>query len=365
MPKMPKKYELIEKLLATLRENVTDIKAYEQLEKNCESQLKIEKDDQLRDALRITRLQILKKSFGNRNNFKERIEITMPTINRLRNLEAQKWDLYDIRILQCCVAYCETFQKCHKLVIKGLGILEKYNDHELYPKIKVSLHMNILMRLTKTKIFEIDPIEFQEDSKELNELFDHHANIALALCKSYELKAYEQIVLIRKGLFYKDYKEVDENLEILRKSDNKNLYNMMKAGLNKYNYYNGTSISPKQIRIMMGVNLNKWRTSKGLTAEDIAMVIGGNTETSYVYAIERGDKGLSQYAIIMLCRTYNIDSTIFFEGMEEIEIQHDNRKTMIDKINAIISRLSDTSLEFLYQTAESHIKLEKVFKKNV
>jgi len=351
--KNERKYKLLEKYFSNHITNAGDIESLEKFQKKLENHLRNERDDQVRDVLKLVRLQIEEKLFS---DFEEAVRIMKPTIERLKNLES--WDFYDIRISQTAVAYCETFKECQKLSTLAIIALEKYNDHPLYFKIKLALHMNILVRLIKAQFLEIDPSEMPADSKKLKEIFDQHVKSALALSQSEELIVYRLVVLIREGLFYKNYAEVDKRLEEL-KDTNKDLYQSLKESVNYYNTYAGTAISKRQVDTMVGANLRKLRLSVNQKPEDFAEVM--DMSPSMVLLIERGERTLSAYALTMITRTFDINPNELFTGITNEKVL-DGRKAMLEKLRVKIEKLSDTSIECLYNTADTLKQLEKEFK---
>ncbi|MCL2610206.1 MAG: helix-turn-helix domain-containing protein [Defluviitaleaceae bacterium] len=349
-----KKYKLLEKYFTSFPTNTGEIEPLEKFRKKLENYLRNESDDQIRDVLRLVNLYIEEKLYW---DFEEAVKIMRPTIIRLLNLE--NWDLYDIRILQTAITYGKTFEECQKLITTALIALEKYNNHPLYFKIKLALHMNILVRLIKAQFLEVDPIEMPMDSKKLKEAFDQHVKMALALCKDKELKTYRIIILIREALFHRNYEEVDKNLNALKETGEKDVYNAMKEAVNYYNTYAGTDISKKQVDTMIGANLRKLRLSLNQKPEDFAEIM--NISTSSVLLIERGERTLTSYGIVMLTRTLDINPNDLFTGIADEEVL-DSKSAMVEIIKARAQKLSDTSIVHINNTIDLLIQLEKELK---
>ena len=202
------KHQLLDEFFK-LGGNYKNFDKIEILENKLNNYLKnIDKNDkQISDALR--RLNVYKLETTELSLFKTSCEEIYPTIERLLNLDVPKWDFYDIRFSQSAISWTKTFEIGLNLAKKALSALRGYKEHELYFMIELAISSNIMNRLLRADFIEIDHYEEGDLHEKVKASFGEHFDFVLAICRSKgdELRKYELMALIRKGLLDRDSQE--------------------------------------------------------------------------------------------------------------------------------------------------------------
>jgi len=268
------------------------------------------------------------------NDFDTSQAIVKPILSRLMNTDS--WNLYDIRILVRVIGYPKTYKDAHELAQKALSLLEQYVDHERYHHIKRSIHFNISYRLLRARYFDIELVE-DEDIAELDKLFNEHIEKALSMCKEKDLKLEEAALLIRRGVYEKDYDLIDANLETIKQFGERAAHKMMQDEVNDYNAYVGDAISAKQFNVMIGRNIKKLRELRCMTQRELARRVDLAPIT--LNHIEIGHRSAASHKLFLISHALNVKVDSLYNRDEknsnfDIELEIERQK-----IHAVISSL--------------------------
>ena len=295
-----------------------------------------ENDLQIRDAL------IILETFEIEHNYDDHktcYKLSIPIFERLKN--THEWDFYDIRILTCVVHYAETASQAHNIATEALEKLENYSHEQRYTIIKLSILLNMTMRLLRARFSDRDS---KEKYKNLEDVFSMYIDSILLLCdKRKKLILYKAIATVRKGLFYEDAATMNQAFKLLSDKKQYESYKILQDEVKAYKVHVDLSkVDKKQFRVLVGANIRNIRNSRGLTIDDLANVLG--VTPGFMGLIERGERGTSSYALLKLSEAFGIPFENFYYGTEAI-LDSDNKKVLLNKITAMIKPLSEDRLE--------------------
>jgi len=178
-----------------------------------------------RDDLQIRDALIVLKTFeieSKNNDFETCCILAIPIFERLAR--AQDWDFYDIRLLTFFIDYAKTLERADFLASKALEKLENYSHEKYYKTIKSGILLNMTLRLIREKSTKKHTPHFED---ELAEMFSKYINSAKELCEETDT-IQKAVILIRKGIFYKDISLADEGFDLLKENREYEAYKLLR-----------------------------------------------------------------------------------------------------------------------------------------
>ncbi|MCL1925146.1 MAG: helix-turn-helix transcriptional regulator [Defluviitaleaceae bacterium] len=321
---------------------------------------KLEKEDlQLIHLLIMSQIEL---EALNDRNFDKISETAKPIIEKLTYKSISKWNLYDIRLTQYAVGYTFNFEEAEILFSQAFAALNKYLKHELYVKIKLAIHMNILIRLLRAYFFEIDIRSHISRFQKLEKLFIENVSSALAICESSaeEFKIYETAILIRKHIFEREFEEIDPLLEEL-KDMNRDIYKAVKDEVKFYFSSAGSSITKNQFAILVGSNVRQLRELKGISLEEVAYVL--DCTVSHLSSLESGDKSFYGYQLFKIAHKLDVSIEEIYKGIKEQDKLMLEEDQEFEKLKAKSKGLKKEGLLLLQDFADNLHKFKIQFKK--
>jgi len=246
-----------------------------------------------------------------KKDFESSRSIVKSILIRLNSTE--NWSFFDIRILAQVVAYAKTYKHVHAVAEKALQALAQYQNEKGYMDTKLLIHYHVAHRLLRTRYYNIEPIDKYEMDA-LGKLFDDYANQTLAICRKNNFPLFERIMLIRKGLFEKNYDLIDENLRSLKNNERKAIWMPIQDEVCEFNTHAGNAISAEQFNVMVGRNIRRIRQFRGIRTDDFAKMVG--VTVPYINLIERGERGTLTHKMYKIANILNVKCDLFFQNTD-------------------------------------------------
>jgi len=191
-----------------------------------QSYAEIYKDNlQIRDALIVLKIFDIE---GKSSDFETCGMLSVPIFERLD--QTSDWEFYDIRILTCIIGYAQTYMQAHSLVSKALDNLDNYLYKKQYKSIKLSILINMTLRLLRERFSQKNNHNIEG---RLAEVFSEYANSIMELCDETDI-VYKAIILVRTGSFYRDFSIANKGFDLLRESDEHELYKLLRDEARDY-----------------------------------------------------------------------------------------------------------------------------------
>jgi len=269
-------------------------------------------DKEISDVL--TLLQIYKIEGATLYNlFETSCELALPIVKRLCNLKIEEWNIHNIKIAQIVLFWTKTFEDAIELSKKVLAAFKMHIDYEIYYKTEVCIHSNVMNRLLRVDFIEINHYEEGDLHEKVKVSFNEHLDFVLAICRSrgVELRKYELMALIRKGLLDRDSQAIVENLSLLREED-KELHRAMKDSVISYSTYVGFDMSEEQFDTLCGANIRYYREKIGMPKETLAEAI--NMSVSHLTNLENGNKFIKLHTAMAIARRFGITIDDLYYG---------------------------------------------------
>jgi len=311
-------------------------------------------DPQINDTLRV--LRIFDDERLN-NDFEACCEMAAPIFDRLSS--ANEWDFYDIRILAGVVDYADTYEKANVMAKAALEKLEEYANEERYAIIKLSIHMNILLRLLRARYYDLDNISDPKAFKTLELMFELHFDAVMFVSEDGDFPMQKAAAVVRKGIFYRDNKLAGEGFSVLESLKEYEAHKMLQDEATEYEFYSGLTISRSQFNSMVGRNIRRERNTCKLSIDDIAVIL--DMTPAAVGLMERGDRGQTSFNLCKLAEVFGITADVFFKDTESGPTPSKLRlkKAHIHKFVAYANRLSEDEMELVTMVAKNLSELKQ------
>jgi len=320
-----------------------NLKACKAMETKLQRYVEKHPDDlQVRDVLLMVKMYIDEHEFSDPETSRK---FAAPIIERLSGTD--KWEFCDIRVLATVVDFADTYSQFQTLVEMALERLEEYSYEEKYSALKRVIHMNSTYRLLKARYFKTTGPDSPED---LEKEFSKHVNAALTLCDEFKFPIHRKAVLVvRKGLFYKDDVLIDEGLNLLKEAGEHDLYKMMQGEVREFEFYVDNILDEDQVKIIFGRNLRKLRNYYGMSIKYVAKIM--NIYPASVGVIERGKNGTRIHNLFNLSKIFGVPADSFFSP-PEIEEHDGNKESLIEEATDLIKSFSVSELKFIIATCK-------------
>jgi len=303
---------------------------------------------QIRDALIILKTFEMDYKY---NDLKACCELSVPIFERLNS--TSKWDLYDIRILQCVVHYAETYMQTHTYVTKALDELENHSHERLYHRIKLNILLNATSRLLRAKFYEKD---IQKSNEDLSMLFSKYIDLIKPLCAGEDFIYQNGFVKVREGIFYKDTDLINSTFKFFKEKGELEFYRVLQDELREFKYeVEYDKIGKKQFDAIVGNNVRKLRTGLGMPRKDFAKLL--NVTVATISLIESGDRSIPSYSIHKLSKTLDVPVEDFYHGTEIAMFNSTSKELLIEQLTAIARTFREDQLEYSIHFMKALIEL--------
>ena len=304
-------------------------------------------DAHIDNALLIVKMSLAESGS---NDLSELMTIISPIIERLENLK--HWDLNDLSFLATTVGYTKNYNQTLEFVEKALTDLEQYKEDNIYKKLKIVIYVNAVARLLRAKYKEVDYTNENSEFEVLDTKLLEYLETGLDLCEKSEKHlhnfTHKNMFLIRKGIFERDNKLVEDCLYILKKEE-KEVYRTLRGEVNQYNENMGTSIGRNQFNIMIGKNIKELRLERNMTHDELARLL--DVTNSNIGGYERGEQGLTALSIYKLADIFKVSIDEIYYGKNAEPVKSDEKTALRNKIFATTATLSKEKLELVNSVA--------------
>ena len=354
--------KLIEQFFA-IGGSIKNINKTRSLEKKINNHFKNTKDtdERLQDALSLLKVYIEDYDFY---DFEEAKRIVSSVIRRLSY--KIDWDLYDIGFAQLVINYAKDFEEAEILANRALHSLEKYiKDGKPFFKAKITIRLNLLSRSLRADFTEVDPTLQLDLSKKIKVAFENNVDAILSICKGksndLDFKVYELMALIRAAIFNRDSEAIVVTLDLLRETEEKQIYKMMKAEVVDYSSYSSFTFTQKQLSILCGANIKELRAELGFNSESFASHIG--LSKAYFNLIELGERNAPVFMLLKIANALGVTLDELCYGKNRKSAPPDKKELVYEKIRSRAVDLDEDGLEMVYNTMDFIVKYSMKLKK--
>ena len=305
------------------------------------------KDEQLLDIISIAEVDA---AIYKKRTHKEYIKISREMVHRLEN--AEKWDLYDLRIATRAIANTGSIKRCNTLSSKLLAILDRdYKNEGFYEYAKVVVHATLTSAFFLFSYFEVE--DSNEFTKEyIEKQFNYHIDYVLSSSSQDKFPIAYAIALVRKGYLYNDHRFVDKGYKIMSDLKERQLINLLKQELDDYNLAVYNKLGKKNFMAQFAQNAKIARITANLTIEQVE---GATTiSASKLSKVENATGQLYAFEIYELAK---LTGVTYEELMDAPKTQRSEdgdkkRQQLIDRIG----RLSDDNVDIVLDLTKALLK---------
>jgi len=310
-----------------------------------------------RDNLQIRDALIIHKIFeieSKHNDFETCYMLSMPIFERLN--QTANWDLYDIRILTYVIDYAETLQQAHLLVTEVFDKLENYSHEKLYNPIKLNISINMTLRLIREKFSKK---ESRQSEDRLTVMFSEYVDLIMELCEEADIVR-QAIVLVRKGIFYRNKSLATQGFNLLKANDEHDLYRILRDETSTYRLKVHLNKDDKQqFDILIGENIKNIRTKHNMTVSDMAKNL--NMQQGPVSLIELGKRSASAYMLFSMATMFDEPVENFLYGTEVMlpDSDSDSKNVLIEQLSNLTKALPENEINHVIDMVKSLGKLRQ------
>ena len=310
-------------------------------------------DVQIRDGLRM--LEAFSAENINNDSDTSR-ELVAPIFERLAH--ADKWDIYDIKLISSVLGGASTADQAHTFAQKALSELEEYSDERGHTNIKLSIYMNTQYRLLRAKYFDSDNLI---PSDELTKRFHTYYRAIIDMCEGSrgKLDVYKFVAFIRRGFFYAEEEMQRQGFSLLEEciGDTDEIYRMMEADAEEFKTFTELNLSRQQVEKIISKNIKRKRLEVGYTIHDLAALSG--LAESLIEMLESGNtvlSSLSSFSTYKLSKALEVPVDAFYEGLGT-NFAHNaksiKRKAQLKRLEMLAGDLTTKELEYIVAMAEA------------
>lgn len=253
----------------------------------------------------------------NNDSYETTQEFAQPIFDYLdKNPE---WSFFDITILYCVVAHTKILKTAHELTQKALAIMDDKYDHEdLYWTSRWTIQYNILPRIVRARYYPDVKGEPKEDLETLKEMFEQYLAYVYKACDDYDLYMAKLITSMRQSAFEGNYAKVESALQKLKTYLNDKgpvairIFTTTLQEVMNYHRYLGSTLSEKQLRFIVGLNIRKRRLAIKMSRADLAAIL--KTGADYIGGIEQGHKNPSMLHLYRIADALGVDMNYLYYG---------------------------------------------------
>jgi len=258
-------------------------------------------------------------------------EVAKPAVELLQNIGD---DFFDIEAIATMLCFVESYELCKKLMQKALDALDtNLANHERCEATKRIVFCNMSYRLLYSRFYD------KEDPKDVATLFNHCTKAGIAICEKMGVDGLvlRTILLVRKAVFYENFKKLAEALTALKALGNKAAFEGTQDDISEF-YHKMDTIPPKKIiNIFMGHQIKTRREELGLSREDLAIKVGSDAD--YIRTVERGSRGLSSPSFMAYVKALIVDFNYMFGNLSK-HLKSNADDPTIMEINTLLFALS-------------------------
>jgi len=198
------------------------------------------------------------------NNIKKCYEMAVPIFEYLDTLD--EYERIDLEILSRVICYHADFGKTYELFNKFLDILnERCAIDPSYNGIRISLHYNLTNRILRAKFIDEDV-----DEELLEEAFTKCYDLVMKVCKQKNKLPQMYTLEIRFGLFHQNISTVQDGLEKLQKTKDRDRTNAARYEISDYLPHIEGDFGVGLRRIVIGQRITKCYKELGLKRGELA-----------------------------------------------------------------------------------------------
>ena len=306
-------------------------------------------DSQIRDALRVLQLYRVEAIY---NDHETCCCIAAPILERMAS--TCNWDVYDILLFTTVVGYAETYIQAYILAEDVLKRLEEYSNEKWYAGAKLTVHMNIMLRLLRTKHFDSENLV---SLNELKKMFLQHTTAAFALFKSRKFLIFEAVATIRKGLFYKDDDLTMEGFKLLGDNGEFNAYKVMQHEVRQFEFLAELTITRKQYDAIIGGTVRQLRLDRNMTTEELAELL--DVSPWSIGQFERGERGMSGLTIRKLADIFGVSTDALYYGPMATSLESNHHENQLQMLLAYARELAEDEMDYLLSNVRSLLRLSR------
>ena len=324
-----------------------DVKKVDVLIRRIKRHLEKEPDVELSFILHILASQ---QADNNCQSFEKCCEIAYPIFKHLDSVN--KWGYLELYVLSMAIAYHTDYNKTLDIFRKALDLLdEKCAEDKEYNYILINMHCTILLRMIRANY--LDPAV---DKATLNADFERSYNYVMEVCERRNLLQ-KYSMLVRRGILEHDLDMINNAIAELRKSRNIKRYKDARDEVAEYIFYMDVEFDKEWYDFSIGYLITKRRSELGCAVEDFADMM--NIDINTVYAIERGDGGISTMRLRQIAKLLEVHPGYFFGAAPLIEKTPDIHSLQFARI---INGATDEEKASVLQAAKFAMKLMRKYK---
>jgi len=201
---------------------------------------------QIYELKKIVEMMIHEKEYA---DFFGSREIIAPLIEKFKKEDMLLFS--DIRRYVRVIGHATTYEEAHELGLKLLKILEYFSAQKLYKGVKVGIHLNLLVRFTRSKYERVDGKLNKEMKDRLDELFNFHYDALDAIFDPEKISVYKAVAIIRRGIYFrevvKDRHNTKDGFKALEKAGRSEMYKQLFEEAQKSGLYSKDTQVPDYI----------------------------------------------------------------------------------------------------------------------
>jgi len=270
------------------------------------------------DLLLLTQLLTLRLEEINSRSITKCRNWAIPIIETLEN--NTPWNMHKIAFLSYVVCYAP-YKKAIQLATEAIQQLDTLHHNEKSCKsYKGIIYVNLTYALSIAFCYDISPSD-KDTGAEIRQLFEQYMALAE---EAYEYSNKKNdIVLtmlgIRKALFASDYEIVDAGVDKLRKMKNANWLSLVCDEVAAFVALKPHEITAETLRYIIGHRIKKRRKKLGMSALELADLIGTGVTQHSISGYECGRKGFSFLDLYRISRALDVGIDYFFNMDDDRE----------------------------------------------
>jgi len=294
------------------------------------------------------------------NYMEECIKLSRRIFGRLA--KKKKWSFLDIRILSYVICYAKTFAHSVDYAKKALIVLDsEFANEEDYLKVRFAIQFNLIPRIIRAK-FSIGIKDWHEaEPAEIDEAFNFFMPSVLEACEDYDLHEQSLVALVREGLYYRNYAQVEANVQFIKTlSGNKVhgcLYSVIRDEVLEYHYPVNTR-NEAQFNFMVGYHIRKLRETLGLSCQELAHRI--SFDQFLIEKIECGKED-EECIVLIFKMSDDFDVSPNYFGCEPYDIRVPDSLPRVNRgtryILEVMKRLAPEEQEYLLEEITNVLKI--------
>lgn len=240
-------------------------------------------------------------------------------------------------------------EMCEKIIKAMARVQTSVEKHSLYCVLRMDLTTRLLSeRHGRNKKMDV----------ELEKVFMKALNRISDICQKRQADArFEKINgfgMIKRGLFTNNLAVVEEGMEVIRAHFSGAPLEKIEQELTYHTEQIDFSYSMKELNIIVGGNVRRFRVERRLSVTELAQLLGmSNSSISY---IEQGTRSLTVETAIGICKIFEISINQLFEGAEDFDAFINMKHEKFQIWSAYIEQLEPEEVEILINRGDKLLK---------